>query len=154
MQMHHGGQNNANNALNAAVDGGASRDEIKALQEELDYAVTLVRQCEWMFENGYFLRAELETTGTGTANEAGLLTSPVSRRDWNARHVRLTDGNTMPTVVVPDLTQEQMYRQQVAATAAMAAAVPKPPTVLTPSAAPTAFTEANAERIRNEWAAV
>jgi hypothetical protein len=26
-----------------------------------DYAVRLVRQCEWMFENGFFIRSDLET---------------------------------------------------------------------------------------------
>ena len=76
-------RNDASKALNAAVDTGASRDEIKNLQEELEYAVTQIRQSEWMFENGYFSRAELDvvvkTTQAGAANEAGL-TPPASRR--------------------------------------------------------------------------
>ena len=53
-------RNDASKALNAAVDIGALRDEITHLQEELEYAVTQIRQCEWMFENGYFVRAELD----------------------------------------------------------------------------------------------
>jgi hypothetical protein len=112
-----------------------------------DYAVTLVRQCEWMFENGYFLRAELETTGRSCKR---------SRPD----DITSQSPTGMPTAQAAAqaaggncTTQWQLHKQQVAAAAAMAAAVPKPPTVLTASAAPTAFTEANAERIRNEGAA-
>jgi hypothetical protein len=52
-------RNDASKALNAAVDTGASRDEIKHLQEELEYAVTQIRQSEWMFAlaNGKWLQA-------------------------------------------------------------------------------------------------
>ena len=39
-------RNDASKALNAAVEIGALRDEIKHLQEELAYAVTQIRQCD------------------------------------------------------------------------------------------------------------
>jgi hypothetical protein len=52
-----------------AVSEGASRDEIAALQDDRNYAVRLVWQCEWMFRNGYFREADLETPLSGTTNE-------------------------------------------------------------------------------------
>jgi hypothetical protein len=54
--------NKAKKLLEDAVSEGASRGEIAALQDDRDYAVRLVRQCEWMFRNGYFRQADLETT--------------------------------------------------------------------------------------------
>ena len=78
-------RNDASKALNAAVATGASRDEIKNLQEELEYAVLQIRQCEWVRKRLLFTsrtrrrrqdhRQELQTKQAGHHQ-------PVA--DWNA----------------------------------------------------------------------
>jgi hypothetical protein len=64
--------NKAKKLLEDAVSKGATRDEIAALQDDRNYAIRLVRQCEWMFRSGYFREADPETTFRKTTNEGGL----------------------------------------------------------------------------------
>jgi hypothetical protein len=140
-------RNDASKALNAAVATGASRDEIKNLQEELEYAVLQIRQCEWMFENGYFLRAELDVV-VKTTGKSYKRSRPVDATSQSP--------TGMPTAQAAAQaagdnckTQWQLHKEQTAAAEAMAATVPKPPAVMAQTPL-NGITEANAQQIRNE----
>ena len=135
-------RNDASKALNAAVDTGASRDEIKNLQEELEYAVLQIRQCEWMFENGYFLRAELDVVVKTTGRSCKRSRPDTTSQSPTGMPAAQAAGDNCKS-------QWQLHKEQTAAAEAMAAALPKPPAVMAQTPL-NGITEADAQQIRNE----
>ena len=135
-------RNDAMKALNAAVATGASRDEIKNLQEELEYQVTQIRQCEWMFENGYFLRAELDDVVDTTGRSCKRSRPDTTSQSPTGMPAAQAAGDNCKS-------QWQLHKEQTAAAEAMAAALPKPPAVMAQTPL-NGITEADAQQIRNE----
>ena len=135
-------RNDASKALNAAVATGASRDEIKNLQEELEYAVLQIRQCEWMFENGYFLRAELDVVVKTTGRSCKRSRPDTTSQSPTGMPAAQAAGDNCKS-------QWQLHKEQTAAAEAMAAALPKPPAVMAQTPL-NGITEADAQQIRNE----
>ena len=95
-----------------------------------------------MFENGYFLRAELDDVVDTTGRSCKRSRPDTTSQSPTGMPAAQAAGDNCKS-------QWQLHKEQMAAAAAMAAAVPKPPTVLAHTPL-NGITEADAQQIRNE----
>jgi hypothetical protein len=140
--------NDAEEELEAAVSNGADAATITALQDQRDYCLSKIRQCEWQFGLSKFKPSDLETTSKNRKrSRKGKTQSPTGRPMSSAMPNATAGAHPTPTQELQEAARNWFdpaairQRQQRNSPAA----VIRPPTVISWPAVNPVFFGANAE---------